>query len=146
MKIRMAALVIAALAALVARPVAARDMSCAEWLAYRMDDKSMQGLGLTLVTFVQGYVDGVNDFGDVFNGNLISEVSPGKFAPTPPSRPLSLENTVAVLDRQCTNDRTQSAHVVAVTELQSELARRVSPIYKSMTTILYELNEAKGYK
>jgi hypothetical protein len=146
MKMRLVMLVAAILAVVITRPVAAADMSCAQWLAYRTGETSMQGLGLVLTTFMQGYIDGVNEFGDQFNGYLVSEVSPGKFAPTPPTRPLNLENTVAVLDRQCTANREQSAHVAAANEIQSEMFRRATPIMESMRTILHNLNDAKGYK
>jgi hypothetical protein len=43
MKIRLACLVAALLAVVSARPVAAADVSCAEWLAYRKGDASLQG-------------------------------------------------------------------------------------------------------
>jgi hypothetical protein len=42
----------------------------------------VKGLDLLLTAYLQGYIDGANDFGDTFNGYLVSEVSPGKFAPT----------------------------------------------------------------
>ena len=134
------------LAVVITRPVAAADMSCAQWLAYRTGDASMQVRGLVLTTFLQGYIDAVNEFGDLFNGYLISEISPDKFAPTPPTRQVTLENTVAVLDRQCTENRAQSAHIVAVNEVGGEMRRRATPIMESMHTILRNLNNAKGYK
>ena len=146
MKMRVVTLVAAVLTVLFARPVAAADTSCAEWLAYRTGDPSMQARGLMLTTFVQGYVDGVNEFSDLFNGYLVSEVSPGNFAPTPPTRPLALENTVAVLDRQCTANREQSVHVAVMNEMHAELLGRATPIMESMRTILHSLNDAKGYK
>jgi hypothetical protein len=137
---------VATLTVATVRPVTAGDMSCAEWLAYRMGDKSAQGAGFALTTFLQGYIDAVNEFGDAFNGLLISEVSPGKFAPTPPMRPAVLESTVAKLDRKCTENRSQSVHVLAASEVQSEMYRRATPIVNSMRTILRNLNDAKGYK
>jgi hypothetical protein len=70
----------------------------------------------------------------------------GEFAPTPPAPPLTLENTVAVLDRQCTANREQSVHVAAMNEMHGELARRATPIMESMRTVLRNLNDAKGYK
>src|SRR5258708_36162827 len=100
-----------------ASPLYAADLSCAEWLAYRTGDKSLAGQGLLFTTFLQGYIDGVNEFSDLFNGNLITETSPGKFAPTPPARHLTIENSVAVLDRQCTAIPAQSAHVVGISEV-----------------------------
>jgi len=63
-------LAVATLAVAITRPVAAADLSCAQWLAYRMGDTSMKAQGLVLITFVQGYIDAVNEFGDLFNGNL----------------------------------------------------------------------------
>ena len=135
-----------ALTVLFAGPVAAADMSCAQWMAYRTGDASMKIQGFALTTFLQGYIDAVNDFADRFNGILVSEVSPGKFAPTPPTRSLTLENTVAVLDRQCTGDPSQSAHVAAVTEVQTKMLERATPIVDSMYTVLRNLNDAKGYK
>lgn len=143
---RLVMLVAAILAVVITRPVTAADTSCAEWLAYRTGDPSMQARGLMLTTFVQGYIDAVNEFSDLFNGYLISEVSPGKFAPTPPTRPLTLENTVAVLDRQCTANREQSVHVAVMNEVQSKMLERATPIMDSMRTLLHNLNNAKGYK
>jgi hypothetical protein len=137
---------VATLTVAIIRPVAARDMSCAEWLAYRMGDKSAQGAGLVFTQYLQGYIDAVNEFGDLFNGLLVSEVSPGKFAPTPPTRPAVLESTVAALDRKCTQDRSQSVHVLAAQEVQTETYRRATPIVNSMRTILRNLNDAKGFK
>src|ERR1035437_2855512 len=140
------AFMVVALTCLITRPVAASDMNCAQWMAYRTGDTSMKGLGLVLITYLQGYIDAVNEFSDVFKGNLISEVSPGKFAPTPPTRQMTLENTVAGLDRQCTGNPSQSAHVVAINEVHAEMARRATPIMDSMGTLLRNLNNAKGYK
>jgi len=141
-----AAFLAVAFSVLIARPVAAADMSCAQWMAYRTGDASMKIQGFALTTFLQGYIDAVNDFADRFNGILVSEVSPGKFAPTPPTRSLTRENTVAVLDRQCTGDPSQSAHVAAVTEVQTKMLERATPIVDSMYTVLHSLNDAKGYK
>jgi hypothetical protein len=90
-----------------AGPLYAADLSCSEWLAYRKGDKSLAGQGLIFTTFLQGYIDGVNEFSDLFNGNLITETSPGKFAPTPPSRHLTLENTVAVGPAMYSKPRTE---------------------------------------
>jgi hypothetical protein len=146
MKIRFVMFVLMALTVLVARPAVAADMTCAQWLAYRTGDTSVKGLDLLLTAYLQGYIDGANDFGDTFNGYLVSEVSPGKFAPTPPSPRITLENTLAVLVRKCTENRGQSAHVVAITEVHSEVLRRASPILESMTTVFHRLNDAKGYK
>lgn len=128
------------------RPIAAADFSCAQWLAYRTGNTSLNGQGLVLITFLQGYIDGVNEFGDAFNGYLISEVSPGKFAPTPPAPPVTIEGTIAALDRKCTENRAQSAHVVGVNEVRAEMFRRATPLMQSMQTILHNFNEAKGYK
>jgi hypothetical protein len=126
-------------------PAAAADMNCAQWMAYRMGDTNMKAQGLVLITFVQGYIDAVNEFSDLFSGYLISEVSPGKFAPTAPTRPLTLDNTIAVLDRQCTENRAQSAHVAAVVELHSEMLRRATPIFNSMRTVLRNLNDCRPF-
>jgi len=46
-------------------------MSCAQWLAYRTGDARVQGLGLVLVTLLQGYIDAANEFANLFNGNLV---------------------------------------------------------------------------
>jgi hypothetical protein len=89
-------LIAAAMLMATASPLYARDLSCAEWLAYRTGDKSLAGQGLLFTTFLQGYIDGVNEFSDLFNGNLITETSPGKFAPTPPARHLTIENSVGI--------------------------------------------------
>ena len=129
-----------------ASPLYARDLSCAEWLAYRTGDKSLAGQGLVLTTFLQGYIDGVNEFSDLFNGNLITETSPGKFSPTPPARHLTIENTVAVLDRQCTANPAQSAHVVGISEVNSQMQGSANPIMATLALLLTNLNKAKGYK
>jgi hypothetical protein len=86
----------------------------------------------------------VNEFGDLFNGNFITETSPGKFAPTPPARHLTIENTVAVLDRQCTANPAQSAHVVGVNEVNAEMQVNATPIMSTLGMLLANLNKAKG--
>lgn len=126
--------------------VAASDMSCAQWMAYREGDRSLAGAGLMLRSFLQGYIDATNEFADTFNGLLISEVSPGKFEPTPPTPHVALANIISLLDRQCTDNPQQSVHVLAVNAVQVELARRATPIVNSMTLVLSNLNKAKGYK
>jgi len=129
-----------------ANPLYARDLSCPEWLSYRTGDKSLAGQGLIFTTFLQGYIDGVNEFSDLFNGNLITETSPGKFAPTPPTRHLTVENTVAVLDRQCTANKAQSAFQVGVNEVNAQMHSSANPIMATLALLLTNLNQAKGYK
>jgi hypothetical protein len=129
-----------------ASPIYAADLSCSQWLAYRTGDKSLAGQGLIFTTFLQGYIDGINEFSDLFNGNLITETSPGKFAPTPPTRHLTIENTVAVLDRQCTANPAQSAHVVGVNEVNAQMQTSANPIMATLALLLTNLNKAKGYK
>jgi hypothetical protein len=83
---------------------------------------------------------------EAFDGLLISEVASVKFATTPSTPQATLENTVAVLDRKCTENRSRSAHAVAATEVQDQMRRRATTIMKSMQAILRNLNDAKGYK
>lgn len=139
-------LVAATLSIPTAPPVAAGDMSCAQWMAYREGDRNLAGGGLTLRTFLQGYIDATNDFADMFNGHLISEVSPGKFEPTQPTPHVALATIISLLDRQCTYNSQQSSHVLAINAVQAEMARRAMPIFNSMTLLLSNLNKAKGYK
>jgi hypothetical protein len=145
MKTRLAMLAAAMLMA-TASPLYAAGLSCSQWLAYRTGDKALAGQGLVFSTFLQGYIDGVNEFGDLFNGNLITETSPGKFVPTPPTRHLTIENTVAVLDRQCTANPAQDAHVVGVNEVSAQLKGQATPIMATLELLLTNLNKAKGYK
>jgi hypothetical protein len=134
------------LCAFAAAPASAAPMSCQQWMAYRTGDRNQAVLGLAMRSFLQGYIDGVNEFADAFNGNLISETRPGKFEPTPPSQPVTIEETVAFLDRACTEDRAQSAGVLGVQYLQKAMKGRAAPIMDSMLTLLKNLNQAKGYK
>src|SRR3954451_19791675 len=97
-----------------AAPASAAPMSCEQSMAYRRGAASQAALKLITRGYLQGYIDGVNTFADAFNGNLISETRPGKFEPTPPTQPVTIEETVAFLDRACTEDLAQSAGVLGV--------------------------------
>jgi hypothetical protein len=132
--------------AFAATPASAAPMSCDQWMAYRRGDGSQAALGYLTRAYLQGYIDGVNAFADGFNGNLISETRPGKFEPSPPTQPVTIEETVAFLDRSCTQDRAQSAGVLGVQYLLKAMQRRAAPIMESLATLLRNLNEAKGYK
>src|SRR4249919_2776146 len=100
---------LATVLATAANPADAASLSCADWLAYRSGDRALAAQGLIFETFLQGYLDGVNAFAELFDGSLITESSPGKFVPTAPARPLTLGYTVAVLDQACTADWTADA-------------------------------------
>ena len=137
-----------AVAALVltTRPVVAEVWSCQQYLAYRSGDGRERGQGFVFRSYLQGYIEAANEFADLFNGHLISEVSPGKFGPTPPSQPITLENILALLDRECTKVPSQNANSVGIAEVQARMKQRAAPIVESMTTVLRHLNDARGYK
>jgi hypothetical protein len=117
MKMRLVCL--ALLAVVFTRPVAASDVTCAQWLAYRAGDTSLQGEGPTFAAFIQGYLDAVNDFGELF----------GSIAPRPPGnfvRPkATFEGTAVALDRVCSVlDPTDSAIETGISDLRFEIQRR----------------------
>lgn len=129
-----------------ANPVYAASLSCADWLAYRSGDRALAAQGLIFETFLQGYLDGVNAFAEVFDGNLITESSPGKFVPSPPARPLTMEYTVAVLDRACTADWTADAYVLGLVEVTAQMQGSADPVLATLMLLLSNLNKAKGHK
>ena len=122
-------------------PAHAASLSCADWLAYRGGDRALAAQGLIFETFLQGFLDGVNAFAEVFDGKLITESSPGKFVPSPPARPLTIEYTVAVLDRACTADWTADAYVLGLIEVTTRMQGSADPV---LATLLSNLNKAKG--
>ena len=124
-----------------ANPVHAASLSCADWLAYRSGDRALAAEGLIFETFLRGYLDGVNAFAEVFDGNLITESSPGKFVPSPPARPLTIEYTVTVLDRACTADWTADAYVLGLVEVTSQMQGSADPV---LANLLSNLNKARG--
>jgi hypothetical protein len=134
---------------LIASPADAGDLSCAQWISFRTGDKSSPYINQEaplFVAFIQGMIDGINASIDSFNGYLLKEGPDGKPVPAELTPQLTLANTVAVLDRKCTANSVQSAHVVAVQEVDTEMKRRLTPVVESMNYTLHELNEAKGYK
>jgi hypothetical protein len=144
MKVKL--LLAAAAFVLMTRPVVAEVWSCQQYLAYRSGDSRERGQGFVFTSFLQGYIDAANEFAELFNGYLISEVSPGKFGPAPPTRPITLENTIALLDRECAKAPSQNANAVGIAEVQARMKQRAAPIVDSMTTVLRHLNDARGYK
>jgi hypothetical protein len=135
MKIRLVCLVAALLAVVFTRPVAAADVSCAQWLAYRVGDTDLHGQGLAFAAFLQGYIDAVNEYSDLlnrnvvlFNPNPVSKVPPSNFVPPQ----ATFENTAASLDRLCSVDPTESAVAIGVNDVHTEMMRRAGPIINSM--------------
>lgn len=102
--------------------------------------------GLIFETFLRGYLDGVNAFAEVFDGNLVTKNSSGKFVPSPPARPLTIEYTVAVLDRACTADWTADAYVLGLVEVTAQMRGRADPVLATLTLLHLSLNKAKGYE
>jgi hypothetical protein len=135
---------LATVLATAANPVHAASLSCADWLAYRSGDRALAAQGLIFETFLQGYLDGVNAFAEVFDGNLIAESSPGKFVPSAPARPLTIEYTVAVLDQACTADWTADAYVLGIVEVNTQMQRSADPVLATLMLLLSNLNKAKG--
>jgi hypothetical protein len=122
----------ALLAFVLAHPVAAADVSCAQWVAYRAGDASLQGQGPVFAAFLQGYIDAVNEYSDLLRRVVL-------FRPEPPSRDnfvppqLRFEDTAASLDRLCSVfDPTDSAVEIGVNDIKTEMVRRARPIISSM--------------
>jgi hypothetical protein len=105
-------------------PHPAAEVSCAEWLAYRAGDTSLQGQALAFAAFVQGYIDAVNDY-----SGIVSEASRDKFVPPQ----MTFASTAAALDRQCPIDPTQSAVTIGMDDLHTEIRVRVRTFISSLS-------------
>ena len=71
MNIRLVCLVAALLALIFTRSVAAADVSCEEWLAYRAGDTKRQGAGPCVRGVSSGVHRPVNEYSDLLNRYVV---------------------------------------------------------------------------
>jgi hypothetical protein len=106
------------------------DVTCAEWLAYRNGDTSKQGQAPALASFIQGYLDAMNEYSDTLILNRVPDNPPANNFIPPQA---SFENTASVLDRVCrTQGDTENAVTIGLEDIHSEMKRRAEPIIRLM--------------